>query len=107
MNAPGRPIVASILDAKTKPNDVVAICGLDWSGELPYQVHRRALMAWELHGDSVVNDSIRKEGADRIVAVVIYADDRAKSDAILANLVKMGFYSPQELSAEDCNIYLH
>ena len=43
-DAPGTPELATIIDRTTAPGDVIVITGLDWSSELPYQSHRRAIM---------------------------------------------------------------
>lgn len=42
--APGMPDVAGIVDGTTRAGDVIVITGLDWSAELPFQSHRRAIM---------------------------------------------------------------
>ena len=111
LNAPGRPDVAAIIDRTTKSNDVVLITGLDWSSELPYQSHRRAIM----DSAGVASDfpsslgpiatAIRNQHADKIPEVVV-CDSMRSSNRSLELLQAAGIQSSDPLRADNCDIYL-
>jgi hypothetical protein len=104
-NSPGRPAAAAILDRDTKPEDIIMVYGLDWSSALPYQAHRRALMAFKRIGDAPLDQEIAKLGASNIAALVICADGRSNSAALVEKWQALGFKTSQSYKADDCEIY--
>jgi hypothetical protein len=104
-NKPGRPAAATILDRDTKPTDIMMVYGLDWSSALPYQAHRRAVMAFKRIGDPPLDQEIAKLGAGNIAALVICADGRSNSAVLIEKWQALGFKASQSYKADDCEIY--
>jgi len=110
IDAPGRPAAAAIIDRTTRPNDVIVITGLDWSSELPYQSHRRAIMdssgvAYHFpHNLGPIERTIRNQHADTIPEMVV-CDDARGSDRAKALLQLLGIPPSATLHADNCNIY--
>jgi len=104
-NKPGRPAAAAILDRDTKPTDIMMVYGLDWSSALPYQAHRRAVMAFKRIGDPPLDQEIAKLGAGNIAVLVICADGRSNSAALIEKWQALGFKASQSYEADDCEIY--
>lgn len=110
-DAPGRANASAVIDQTTGENDVILITGLDWSPELPYQSHRRAIM--DAHIEHLSNSAdlgpfaseIQNVGPRTISEVV--ACRKVRNSARLYNilqLVEIAPSSPQQ--ADDCDIYL-
>jgi hypothetical protein len=110
-DAPGRPQAAAIIDRTTNPGDVIVMSGLDWSSELPYQSHRRAIMdpgAVAFHFPNslgAIAAAIENQHAEAIPEVAI-CDDARKSDRSQALLQFLGIHSSTALHADNCDIYL-
>lgn len=110
-NAPGRPEAAAIIDRTTNPNDVIVITGLDWSSELPYQSHRRAIMdsgvaAYHFPNSlGAVASAIRNQHAETIPEMLV-CDDMRGSDRMRAFLQLLDIPSSTALHADNCDIYL-
>ena len=110
-NAPGRPGAAAIIDSTTKLSDVVVITGLDWSSELPFQSHRRAIMDpgsaqfWAKSSLGPITTAIRNQGA-RSIPEVIVCDSERGSDHAEALLHIIGLEESTNLHADGCDIYL-
>ena len=105
-NAPGRQEAANVLAQSTRPEDVIVIFGLDWSPELPYQAHRRAIMdpTWN-HNEQSMAAAIDKQGKSKIAAIV--ACDWARSAGQLhASLEQTSIPGVPQYSADGCDIYL-
>ena len=110
-NAPGRPEAAAMIDHTTSPSDIIVVTGLDWSSELPYQSHRRAIMdsggvAAHFPGSlGPIAAVIQMQHADAIPEIVVCGDSRGsnRAEALLA-LLEIQPSSP--LHADDCDIYL-
>ena len=100
-----RAQTAALVDRTTGPNDVILITGLEWSSELPYQSHRRAIMAPTVPSLSPgLRQAIRNQGPDKIAAVVACATGR--SDPSLPELLgQVGMPDTYVLHANDCDIY--
>lgn len=110
-NAPGRPAAAAILDSTTKPDDVIVIAGLDWSSELPYQSHRRAIMYsgsaryWSGTELGPITAAIQNQQSRTIPAVVV-CDTARGAQAVEPLLHIVGIQDPAPLHADNCDIYL-
>ena len=100
-----RAQTAALVDRITAPDDVILITGLDWSAELPYQSHRRAIMAPTVPSLSPgLRQAIRNQGPDRIAAFVACATGR--TDPSLPELLgQLGMPDTPTLYANDCDIY--
>ena len=95
---------AALVDRTTALDDVILITGLDWSSEVPYQSHRRAIMAPKVPSLSGLRQAIRNQGPDRIAAVVACATGR--TDPTLPELLsQVGMSGVTPLHADDCDIY--
>lgn len=109
-NAPGRPHVAAIIDQATRAESVILILGLDWSPELPYQTHRRAIMDAAFVGNfgpwslEPVEHAIANEGAQNIAAVVA-CDQGRYGSRLPALLQNVGMARATDLHADGCDIY--
>jgi hypothetical protein len=110
-NAPGRPGAAAVIDRTTAPDDVIVITGLDWSSELPYQSHRRAIMDagsavfWSRSRLGPISAAIHNQGASTIPEVVVCQSARESED-VAAILHVVGIPVSAPLKADDCDIYL-
>jgi hypothetical protein len=105
-DAPGRPLAAAVIDKETKPTDAILVYGLEWSSELPYQAHRRAIMAWQAPGETALQRAIANQGASHISALIVCDKDRGLSPAIVANMRSAGFGAKRQLTGDNCDIYL-
>jgi hypothetical protein len=105
-NAPGRPAAAAIVDRETKPSDVLLIYGLDWSPELPYQAHRRAIMIPEFQRDSTLREAVREEGVNHISSLLICDESPIPSIDVLTALHKDGVNFTRRFDSDGCEIYL-
>jgi len=107
-SAPGRPVAASVIDRETDPADALLVYGLDWSPELPYQAHRRAIMApaWNAPVGPAVKHAISDLGISHISALVVCDRARELSPALLTNMSSVGFAATRRFSADQCDIYL-
>ena len=84
--------LAREISARTEPNDVIVVFGMNWNPELPYYARRRALM-WPAWGDRSpaskdVARSIANLAGYRIGAVV--SCSRTMGDATLAQFRALG-----------------
>lgn len=110
-DAPGRPEAAAIIDRTTDADDVIVISGLDWSSELPYQSHRRAIMdsgvvAYRFPNSlGAIATAIRNQDAKNIPEIVV-CDQMRGTDRARAFLQLLGIQSSSALHADDCDIYL-
>ena len=105
-NAPGRPLLADILDRETKPTDVLLIYGLDWSAELPYQAHRRAIMIREAQRNANLQQAIREEGVNNISNLLICNENLKASADVLTVLREYGVKFGRVFASDGCDIYL-
>jgi hypothetical protein len=110
-NAPGHPEAAAIIDRTTSPGDVIVITGLDWSSELPYQSHRKAIMdsdgvaAFFPHSLGPMATAIHSQRPQTIPEMV--ACDRMRgSERERALLQLLGIQSSIALHADNCDIFL-
>ena len=110
-NAPGRPQAAAAIDNTTSLNDVILITGLDWSSELPYQTHRRAIMDpgsaqfWAKSSLGPITAAIRNQGAPSIPEAVVCDSARGTAHAgALLHIV--GLDNSTALHADNCDIYV-
>jgi hypothetical protein len=110
-NAPGHPAAAAIIDKTTAKDDVLLITGLDWSSELPYQSHRRAIMDAHLVSpmptDALgpLTREIDDEGPQTIPEVI--ACNKNRNSARLQKLLQLVDIAPTtSLHADDCDIYV-
>ncbi len=109
-NAPGRPEVAAMIEDTTRSQDVILILGLEWSPELPYQSHRRAIMdttlgrspaSWSL---PPIKHAIANQGAGKVAALV--ACDLGRYGPHLSTLLQeVGMPRSTALHADNCDIY--
>jgi hypothetical protein len=110
VNASGLQEASAIIDTTTTPRQVILIMGLDWSPELPYQSHRRALMV-PGGGDTFhsltltsIESSITDTGSQNFGALV--ACDDARTDARLSALLRDVAMAQENLQrADNCDIY--
>lgn len=105
-NAPGRPAAAAIVDRETKPSDVLLIYGLDWSSELPYQAHRRAIMLPEFLRDASLREAVREEGVTHISSLLICNESPIPSSDVLTTLHEGGINFTRRFDRDGCEIYL-
>ena len=105
-NAPGRSATAAIIDGATTPNDVLLIYGLDWSPELPYQAHRRAIMIREYQRDASLRQAVREEGAGQISSLLICDEGLKPTSEVLAALSEYGVTFTRRFDSEGCRTYL-
>jgi hypothetical protein len=105
-NAPGRPAAAAIVDRETKPSDILLIYGLDWSPELPYQAHRRAIMLPEFQRDASLREAVREESVNHISSLLICDEGRKSSSDILTTLHEGGVNLTRRFDRDGCEIYL-
>lgn len=110
-NAPGTPHLAAIIDSTTQPSGVIIITGLDWSPELPFQSHRRAIMDpgaakfWAGSDLGPMTAAIRNQGPASIPEVVS-CDSMRGTGHTLAILHLVGIEGSPALHADGCDIYL-
>ena len=109
-NAPGRFQAAALIDRITKPQDVILILGLDWSAELPYQSHRRAIMDATFVRDSdswgmePVRRAVANQGPQNVAALV--ACDKGRDGMRLSKLLQdVGMSHAAAMHADDCDVY--
>jgi hypothetical protein len=84
--------VASFVERSTAAEDVILIVGCDWSPEIPYYSHRRALMIpdWEAVSMPVLANRLQVIENNRIGAVVVGERWRSRSDpASLQSIVEL------------------
>jgi hypothetical protein len=96
---------ASLIDRTTKPDDVILITGLDWSSELPYLSHRRALMAplsWQFPAG--LDQALRNEGPDNIAAAVICSTGRSEP-RLHDVLAQLDMPESTSMHTDDCDVY--
>jgi hypothetical protein len=96
---------ATLIDRTTRPDDVILITGLDWSSELPYLSHRRALMAplsWQFPAG--LDQALRNEGPDNITAAVICATGRTEP-RLPHVLEQLDMPESTNLHTDDCDVY--
>ena len=105
-NAPGRPAAAAIVDRETKPSDILLIDGLDWSSELPYQAHRRAIMMLEAHRDEAFQEAVREEGVNPISSLLICGRGPIPTKDLLTALLQHGINFTRRFDRDGCEIYL-
>jgi hypothetical protein len=103
-NAPGSPDAAAWIDSATRPTDAILIFGLGYTPEIPYQSHRRAVMATD---QSLMNNSLQKaianEGPANIGAVAVCSGFQAPS---LPNyLNELGMPAEPQAHFNDCYLY--
>ncbi len=110
-NAAGRPEAAGLIDKVTGPQSVILILGLDWSAELPYQSHRRAIMDATFDPKSYIwsigpiEQAISNQGPGNVAALV--ACDKGRYEPRLSILLKDVRISPTtDLHADHCDLYL-
>ena len=107
-NAPGRPRAAAAIERMTRPGDIILVEGLDWSAELAYQSHRRAIMDAPLdhsHRGSLqaVETAIANAQAQNVTVVVGCVTDQAARVQVLVALLRMNPTS--KVYADGCEIY--
>jgi hypothetical protein len=105
-NAPGRPAAAAIVDRETKPSDILLIYGLDWSAELPYQAHRRAIMLPSFQRDASLREAVREESVNHISSLLICDEGHKSSSDILTTLHEGGVNFTRRFDRDGCEIYL-
>ena len=105
-NAPGRLAAAAIVDRETKTSDVLFIYGLDWSPELPYQAHRRAIMIREFQRDAALQEAVREEGINRISSLLICDESPKSASDVLTALQEDGVIFTRRFDRDGCEIYL-
>jgi hypothetical protein len=109
-NAAGRPDVAALIDKVTDSRDVILITGLDWSAELPYQSHRRAIMdatfdpkvhTWN---SGPIEQAIASLNPQKVAALV--ACDKGRYGSRLSILLNdLSFIPKTDLHADQCDVY--
>jgi hypothetical protein len=105
-NALGRPSAADFIVRSTRPDDVIVILGLDWSSELPYQTHRRAIMdPWPDRSSEPLKAAMENQGTERISAVVACGENRA-TPRLRATLELSSMPDAPQFRADGCDIYL-
>ena len=109
-NAEGWPAAAALIERTTDPRGAIVILGLDWSPELPYQSHRRAIMntslgrapeSWSL---DPLKHSIANQGEENVTAVVACGQARY-GDFLVPTLKDIGFGSSTNFHEDGCDIY--
>ena len=110
-NAAGRPQAAATIDRVTKADDVIVVVGLDWSAELPYQSHRRAIMDATFGSTRqtaipgpLLQAAIANAHAYHVTAVVACAPGRYVPYLPVV-LQQADMRSSTNLHADDCDIY--
>jgi hypothetical protein len=108
INFRGTSAAAEILNKATKPDDVLLVYGLDWSSELPYEAHRRAIM----DRNGFAPDPSLKFALDHLAplklgGVVICGPTRNYPDPLDRLLQSLAFQTRPYASASDCDIYVH
>ena len=101
-NAPGKPAAAALIDRVTRPDQLILVFGWGYSSELPYQSHRRAIMAsWpeSVGGLEPVIDEVGRENIGMVVACY-------DPDPRLASTLQRLAISPSNVThADGCDLY--
>ena len=106
-NVSGMGKIADLIDSTTKPEDVLLIYGLDWSPELPYQAHRRAIMdRYGVTIDPQLQASLQLLPPQRIGAILNCGYFRSQNGAIEDVLKSIHFQRSIFATADNCDLYL-
>jgi len=97
---------ADVLKRVTDPEDVLLIYGLDWSPELPYLAHRRAIMNRYGFGDHPGLPFTLSHLAPRKLGAVLMCGIYRNSAAPMEDLLTRLSFGNRYATASDCDIYL-
>jgi len=106
-NFPGRPHAAEIVASETAPSDVILIFGLDWSPELPYQAHRRAIMRWtNINSIQALTLTTTIESQRDSIGALVACDAGRNPQWESAAFHDLRFKKIRQFSADNCDIFL-
>ena len=101
-NAPGKPAAAALIDRMTRPDQLILVFGWGYSSELPYQSHRRAIMASRpesIGGLESVIDGVGRENIGMVVAC--YGPD----PRLASTLHKLAMPASTVIHVDGCDLY--
>jgi hypothetical protein len=101
-NAPGKPAVAALIDRVTRPDQLILIFGWGYSSELPYQSHRRAILASWPESVGGLEPVIDEVGRENIALVVACYDPDPR---LASTLRKLRMPSSNVIHADGCDVY--
>jgi len=108
-NADGQPRVAYAVEGMTSPQDVIVVFGQDWSSELPFYSHRRALM-WPQWMPQDMDSPAMKEATGRLagsrIGALIVCDRARRNSRLLESARRaLEFGAAPEYQDGKCAIY--
>lgn len=101
------PLVSAI-KYFTKPDDILLICGFDWSSEIPYYSQRRALMdRWNLPFESSKFQLALKNLDDEKISVMVLRRDTNVNEEFVAERIRRLNLLPRPVfKDQDIELYI-